>query len=253
MKKTNTTIRMLVETSAAVSHLALKRGRLFAVGSNIAVRSLDSPTKLKWLCAQVPCRGKRPWDQAHEIADKTERELGQAAFVEPDGACSTGESRYSTLVNPQLPAPLRAPRPGNPLDIAGLQNGSKRFGVPGPSRGARSSSPFGPNVGGMPGIPDPLADIMPQIPGDVFGQSQNAFAEHLGDSAAMPVDLVRKTFEALPQWSGLSTAKQEMYITEAAQLLASSRNTGHAIDSSSLLESLKCTKEISGALAKFIS
>lgn len=252
MKKTNTTIAMLVEASAAVSHLALKRGRLFAVGSNIAVRSIGSPTKLKWLCAQVPCRSKKPWDQAHEIADRTERELGQAAFVEPDA----GESRYSRLVNPQLSAPLRAPRPGNPLDIPG--NSSKRFllsaRTPGLiSRGARSSSPFGPEAGamGMPGIRDPLADIMSQISSDIFGQ--NAIPEPFGDSGRTLIDLVRKVFEALPQWSGSSIGKQQMYVTEAAQILASSKNTGYAFDCNSLLESLKNAPDISGALARFIS
>lgn len=250
MKKTDNTIRLLVETSATVKHLALKRGRLFAVGSNIPVRSLATPTKQQWLSAELPANNKKPWDLAHEIADKTKRDLGQVAFVEPDVA-GNGESRYSRLLHPHLPATPRAQRQ-SPMNIP-------EFGLPGRPAASRTNSPFGPTVGGagmgmnmnMPGIPDPLAGIMPQIPGDVFGG--NTLAEPFGDSDRASVDLVRKSFEALPQWSGLSTAKQEMYVTEAAQLVASSENTLYALDSDSLIESLKNIAEISGALLKFIS
>lgn len=255
MKKTNNTIRFLVETTTAISHLALKRGRLFAVGSSIPVRSIATPGKLKWLCAYLPSGSKKPWDQAHEISDKTQCELGQAAFVEPDAVAEGGESRYSKLMNPRQPSPLRSARSGKTTQT-GLAN---RFGVSGLQRGTRPSSPFGPNVAGigmgvnmgMPGIPDPLADIMPQIPGDAFGG--NTLAEPFGDSDRVSIDLVRRALEVRPLWSGLTAAKQEMYVTEAAQLLASSKDAPFAFNSELLLESLKTMSEISGALLKFIS
>lgn len=251
MKKTNNTIRLLVETSVSVKHLALKRGRLFAMGANIPVRALASPSKLKWLSAELPASSKKPWDQAHEISEKTERDLGHAAFVEPEVA-GIGESRYSRLLHPRLPISPRVPQSRHPMSVPGM---GQRFGLPGRHSATRSRSPFGPNVGGMgmtmPGIPDPLADIMPQIPGDVFGG--NTVAEPFGVCDRAPVDLVRTAFEGLPQWTSLSPAKQEMFVTEASQLLASSKETSVAYNPESLLESLKKMSEISGALAKFIS
>jgi|AGTN01.3.fsa_nt_gi hypothetical protein len=257
MKKTNNSVRFLVETTAAVKHVALKRGRLFAMGASIPVRSLASPSAQKWLSAELPAGNKKPWDQAHEIAAKTERDLGHAAFVEPETS-GIGESRYSRLLHPRLPAQPRAQRSRSAMNTPGMGD---RFGLQGRHSAARSKSPFGPSFGGIstgrgmgmniPGIPDPLADIMPQIPGDVF--SGNTIPEPFGDSDGVPVDLVRKAFEGLAQWSSSSPAKREMFVTEAAQLLASSKESSPVYNSESLLESLKKSAEISGALLKFIS
>lgn len=251
-----TTVRFLIQTSAAVKHLALKRGRLFAVGSNITVGSLASLLGQNvWLSAELPAGSKKAWDIAHELADKVARDLCQAAFVEPDTADSACRSRYSQLMNPRPPAQgtLNRPRARSGMIIPGLAN---NFGLPGGRHaGARSMSPFGANVGGMAlsvaAIPDPLAEIMLHIPDEVFGGITEP--EPLSDSDRMPVDLVREALEKLPQWSEFGTAKQEMFVTEAAQISASGDSARYDFDTDLLLESLRNAPEISGMLLKLIS
>lgn len=284
MKKSkNAPVRLLVETSPAVRHMALKRGRLFAVGENIPVRKMPAPTKDKsWLKAEVNAiAGKSAWDLAHELADKSAREHGQATFVEPEVSSRSDQSRYLRLLNPgRTTSPGRSGRKNSSIDafggMAGLQMApglQMAQGMPGRRhKGTRANmygnipalmsprSPFntspGAHVGGgmgmgLPAIPDPLAGIMPELPGGMFGAHDDV--EGYGQEPSIDLELVRKAFESARRWTELSSAKQEMYVIEAAWLLSLSGKGKHVFDSASLLLELKEMPGISKALLVLIA
>jgi hypothetical protein len=224
MKKTRQEPVFLMEMPHSLRHMIMRRGLMLRSGRTRTLFVLGTGGQKSWLQATLipsPAEStEESWDKAHELAGRFRCELLQDVFVEP----ASKAGRYQSLmqqpelegagVNPHIASPARMPYEPNRLAGVG----------PSPQPGMGSEFAIGPTRnpvgfgGGMsiPGLdlrlPSPVSYQKNGLPPDV-----EAFLSNV--PSAKNAQLTCPLLYDLPGWSKLPESRQQMFETEAAQLI----------------------------------
>lgn len=219
MKKTHKEPVFILETTPTLRTLILNRGHLLRSCRTRRVSAISGPGPNSWLqAAVVPNPGESKedtWDKAHQLAALFERELRHDVYVEPGSKAG----RYQSTVNPESSPDAEAEPRATPNSFAhspfdpGPNISTGLSGLNGFGGTGISQIGFGPAHGMAGGrMPDPMANQFSAAPGKI--------EDLIGDQAKpKQLEVTCPALYELPGWSELKKTKQQMFETEAAQLI----------------------------------
>jgi hypothetical protein len=225
----------LLEMPNSLSHIIMKRGHMLRSGRPTrTLHCLGRCGKKSWLEARliVP-HGQsieESWDRAHDLAARIKRELHSDVYVEPEREHSrfkevTSIFRASEEVDNNgfiFPGPADDYETGMGMGPGLPTRQADAFANTFVPHHSGPNNPFAMGVGmgtasfpGMPHIPDPMRDLLPQQVRQAMGMGATAGG---ASARGKTLELKFPALRELPGWPDLSEAKQKMLEAEAAQL-----------------------------------
>jgi hypothetical protein len=238
MKQSRKEPVFLLEMPHQLRHIIMKRSHMLRACRTRTLFNMGKGGPKSWLQAKlIPAPGEstlESWDKAHELAEKFKRELHQDVFVEPGSRAG----RFHSMIEPEARDNQDQNRtdhpflPDDPIAHTGFAHGPLT-GVTGIGGGFgmgsnRSSMGFGAGMGVDIHMPGAMGHQNSGLPPEVEALMANRPATNKSEFTCPAV-------RELSGWSELPQSRQQMFETEAAQLI----KNGLSLDTSGDLPHLE--------------